>query len=127
MVAYGSHRRQAEVVSDLCWRTPSSHARQVSDAPRGRSDASVTLEHRWREASHGSARRFGEAEESVMVPVEATAFGLLAVCVIMLALLLFFTLLFPRDSAMLARSLLVPALVIVVILAIYVLVTTRVR
>jgi hypothetical protein len=62
-----------------------------------------------------------------MVPVEATAFGLLAVCVIILALLLFFTLLFPRDSAMLARSLLVPTLVIVVILATYVLVTTRVR
>jgi hypothetical protein len=62
-----------------------------------------------------------------MVPVEVTAFGLLAVCVIVLAVLLFFTLLFPRDSAMLARSLLVPALVVVVVLAIYVLVTTRMR
>jgi hypothetical protein len=62
-----------------------------------------------------------------MVPVEATAFGLLAVCVIVLALLLFFTLLFPRDSAMLARSVLVPVLVVVVVLAVYVLVTTRVR
>jgi hypothetical protein len=62
-----------------------------------------------------------------MVPVETTAFGLLAVCVIVLAVLLFFTLLFPRDSAMLARSVLVPALVVVVILAVYVLVTTRVR
>ena len=62
-----------------------------------------------------------------MVSVEITAFGLLAVCVIVLAVLLFFTLLFPRDSAMLARPLLVPALVVVVALAIYVLVTTRVR
>ena len=83
-----------------------------------------TPEHRRKEACHGSARR---PDESLMVPVEATAFGLLAVCVIILALLLFFTLLFPRDSAMLARSLLVPALAVVVILAIYVLVTTRVR
>jgi len=62
-----------------------------------------------------------------MVPVETTAFGLLAICVIVLALLLFFTLLFPRDSAMLARSLLVPALIVVVVLAIYVLITTRTR
>ena len=62
-----------------------------------------------------------------MVPIEVTAFGLLAVCVIILALLLFFTLLFPRDSAMLARSVLVPVLVVVVVLAVYVLVTTRVR
>src|SRR4030095_15645182 len=72
-------------------------------------------------------RREPGPEESLMVPVEATAFGLLAVCVIVLALLLFFTLLFPRDSAMLARSLLVPALVVVVVLAIYVLITPRVR
>src|SRR5262245_27473306 len=72
-------------------------------------------------------RRAPGPDEALMVPVETTAFGLLAVCVIILALLLFFTLLFPRDSAMLARSLLVPALVVVVVLAVYVLVTTRVR
>ena len=62
-----------------------------------------------------------------MVPVEATAFALLAVCVITLAGLLFFTMVFPRDAAILARSLLVPALVVVVALAVYVLVTTRIR
>src|SRR5262249_32966612 len=65
--------------------------------------------------------------ESLMVPVEATAFALLAICVIILAGLLFFTMVFPRDAAILARSLLVPALVVVVALAVYVLVTTRVR
>src|SRR5262245_19027348 len=73
------------------------------------------------------SRRAHGPDEASMVPVETTAFGLLAVCVIILALLLFFTLLFPRDSAMLARSLLVPALVVVVVLAIYVLLTTRMR
>jgi hypothetical protein len=62
-----------------------------------------------------------------MVPVEVTAFGLLAVCVILLAGVLFVTLVFPRDAAILARYLLVPALVVVVALAIYVLVTTRTR
>jgi hypothetical protein len=62
-----------------------------------------------------------------MVPVEATAFALLAICVIVLAALVFFTMLFPRDAAILARPLLVPVLVVVVALAIYVLVTTRMR
>jgi hypothetical protein len=62
-----------------------------------------------------------------MVPVEVTAFGLLAVCVILLAAILFFNLVFPRDAAILARALLVPALALVVALAIYVLVTTRTR
>jgi hypothetical protein len=62
-----------------------------------------------------------------MVPIEVTAFGLLAVCVILLAAVLFFNLLFPRDAAVRARTLLVPALAVVVILAIYVLVTTRTR
>ena len=57
--------------------------------------------------------------------VQATAFGLLAVCVILLAVLLFVALVFPRDAAILARYLLVPALALVVALAIYVLVITR--
>jgi hypothetical protein len=59
-----------------------------------------------------------------MVPVEVTAFGLLAVCVILLSCVLFVNLVFPRDAAILARYLLVPALVVVAALAIYVLVTT---
>ena len=62
-----------------------------------------------------------------MVPVEVTAFGLLAVCVILLAGVLFFNLVFPRDAAILARYVLVPALAVVVALALYVLVTTRIR
>jgi hypothetical protein len=62
-----------------------------------------------------------------MVPVEATAFALLAVCVIALAVLLFVNLVFPRDAAILARYVLVPALVLVIAMAIYVLVTTRMR
>jgi uncharacterized membrane protein YeaQ/YmgE (transglycosylase-associated protein family) len=62
-----------------------------------------------------------------MVPVEGTAFGLLAVCVILLAGALFVNLVFPRDAARLARFLLVPALGAVVVLALYVLVTTRTR
>lgn len=62
-----------------------------------------------------------------MVPVEVTAFGLLAVSMILLAAVMFVHLVFPRDAAILARFLLVPALVVVVVLAIYVLVTTRAR
>lgn len=62
-----------------------------------------------------------------MVPVEVTAFGLLAVCVILLAGVLFVNLVFPRDAAILARFVLVPALAVVVALALYVLVTTRIR
>jgi hypothetical protein len=62
-----------------------------------------------------------------MVPVEVTAFGLLAASVILLAAVMFVYLVFPRDAAILARVLLVPALVVVVALAIYVLVTTRAR
>lgn len=62
-----------------------------------------------------------------MVPVEVTAFGLLAVCVILLAGILFVNLVFPRDAAVLARYVLVPALAVVVALALYVLVTTRIR
>jgi hypothetical protein len=62
-----------------------------------------------------------------MVPVEVTAFDLLAVCAILLAGVLFVNLVFPRDAAILARYLLVPALALVVVLAIYVLVTARIR
>lgn len=62
-----------------------------------------------------------------MVPVEVAAFGLLAVCVILLAGVLFVNLVFPRDAAILARFVLVPALAVVVALALYVLVTTRIR
>jgi len=62
-----------------------------------------------------------------MVPVEVMAFGLLAASVILLATVMFVYLVFPRDAAILARFLLVPALVVVVVLAIYVLVTTRAR
>lgn len=60
-----------------------------------------------------------------MVPVEVTAFGLLAFCVILLACVLFVNLVFPRDAAILARYLLVPVLVVVVALAIYALILTR--
>jgi len=62
-----------------------------------------------------------------MVPVEVMAFGLLAASVILLAAVMFVYLVFPRDAAILARFLLVPALVVVVVLAVYVLVTTRAR
>ena len=62
-----------------------------------------------------------------MVPVEVTAFGLLAASVILLAAVMFVYLVFPHDAAILARFLLVPARVVVVVLAIYVLVTTRAR
>ena len=62
-----------------------------------------------------------------MVPVEVTAFALLAICVILLAAILFFNLVFPRDAAILARYVLVPALAAVVALALYVLMTTRIR
>jgi len=62
-----------------------------------------------------------------MVPVEVTAFGLLAASVILLSALMFVYLVFPHDAAIPARFLLVPALVVVVVLAIYVLVTTRAR
>jgi hypothetical protein len=64
-----------------------------------------------------------------MVPVESTAFALLAVCMILLAAVLFFSLVspFPRDAPMRARSLLLLALAVVAVLSIYVLVTTRMR
>ena len=62
-----------------------------------------------------------------MVPVEMTAFALLAVSVVLLAAVMFVYLVFPHDAALLARFMLVPVLVVVVVLAIYVLVTTRAR
>jgi hypothetical protein len=64
-----------------------------------------------------------------MVPIESTAFALLAVCVILLAAVLFLSLvfLFPRDAPMRARSLLLLALTVIAVLSIYVLVTTRMR
>ena len=61
-----------------------------------------------------------------MVPVETTAFALLAISVILLVTAVLAISIFPRDSPFLA-PLAVPVLAIVVILAIYVLVTTRVR
>ena len=64
-----------------------------------------------------------------MVPIESTAFALLGICVILLAAVLFFSLVFlrPRDATMRGRPLLLLALVVVAALAIYVLLTTRMR
>jgi hypothetical protein len=62
-----------------------------------------------------------------MVPVESTAFALLSVCVILLAAVLFFTLLVPRDAPIRTRPLLLVALAVIAVLSIYVLVTTRMR
>jgi hypothetical protein len=64
-----------------------------------------------------------------MVPIESTAFALLAVCVILLAAVVFFSLvfLFPPDAPMRSRPLLLVALTVRAALSIYVLVTTRMR
>jgi len=63
-----------------------------------------------------------------MVPIESTAFALLAVCVILLAAVLFsLVFLFPHNAPMRARSLLLLALTVIAALSIYVLVTTRMR
>ena len=62
-----------------------------------------------------------------MVPIEATGFALLALSVILLAVVMFVSLVFPRDAPILARPVIVPVLAVVVVLAIYVLVTTRMR
>ena len=64
-----------------------------------------------------------------MVPVESTAFALLALCVILLTAVLFCSLVFlsPRDAPIRARSLLLLVLIVVAVLSIYVLVTTRMR
>jgi glucose dehydrogenase len=62
-----------------------------------------------------------------MVPVEATALGLLAVCVILLAVVLAVQLI-PRSATVpAARAVMLLALVVVVIVAIYVWGTTRMR
>jgi hypothetical protein len=64
-----------------------------------------------------------------MVPVESTAFALLSVCVILLAAVLFFTLVFPvpGNAPLRTRPLLLVALAVIAVLSIYVLVTTRMR
>ena len=64
-----------------------------------------------------------------MVPVESTAFALLSVCVILLAAVLFFALVFlaPGNASMRARPLLLVVLAVIAVLSIYVLVTTRMR
>ena len=61
-----------------------------------------------------------------MVPVETTAFGLLAVCTILLAVVLAVQLL-PRPASPPVRGLMFLAVVLVVIIAIYVWATTRLR
>ena len=64
-----------------------------------------------------------------MVPVESTAFALLSLCVILLAAVLFFTLVVqaPGNAPMRTRPLVLVALVVIAVLAVYVLVTTRMR
>ena len=59
-----------------------------------------------------------------MVPVEVTAFTLLAVCVLLLAAVQFFQL-FPRGDATSSRPLTLVFLVVVAVLAIVVIVQTR--
>ena len=59
-----------------------------------------------------------------MVPVEVTAFTLLAVCVLLLAGVQFFQL-FPRVDAASSRPLMLALLIVVAILAIVVIVQTR--
>jgi hypothetical protein len=59
-----------------------------------------------------------------MVPVEVTAFTLLAVCVLLLAAVQFFQL-FPRGDATSSRPLMLVFLVVVAVLAIVVIVQTR--
>jgi hypothetical protein len=60
-----------------------------------------------------------------VVPIEITAFGLLAVCVILLAVVLAVQFLLPRPTPALAPRLMLLVLVVVVIVAIYVWATTR--
>ncbi len=60
-----------------------------------------------------------------MVPVEITAFGLLAVCVILLAAVLAVQLLVTRPVPAPGRAVMLVALIVVVIVAIYVWATTR--
>jgi predicted acyltransferase len=60
-----------------------------------------------------------------VVPIEITAFGLLAVCVILLAAVLAVQLLQTRPIPAPGRALMLLVLVVVVIVAIYVWATTR--
>ncbi len=64
-----------------------------------------------------------------MVPVESTAFALLAVCMILLAAVLFVGLvpLRARETPARSRPVLLLILAVVVVLSIYVLVTTTLR
>jgi hypothetical protein len=59
-----------------------------------------------------------------MVPVEVTAFTLLAVCVLLLAAVLAFHLL-PRQDTAISRPLLLIILVVVAVLSIVVILQTR--
>jgi hypothetical protein len=59
-----------------------------------------------------------------MVPVEVTAFGVLAACVILLGVVLAVQILF-RPTLPAARGIMVLALVVTVVLAIYAWATTR--
>jgi hypothetical protein len=59
-----------------------------------------------------------------MVPIEITAFALLSLCVILLAVVVAVQLL-PRPVLAPARAVMFLAMVVVVILALYVWVTTR--
>jgi len=60
-----------------------------------------------------------------MVPIEITAFGLLAVCVILLAIVLGVQFLLPQPAPASARALMLVVMIVVVIVAIYVWATTR--
>jgi hypothetical protein len=59
-----------------------------------------------------------------MVPIEITAFGLIALCLILLAIVQAVQLL-PRPMALPVRGVLFLVLIVVVILALYVWATTR--
>ena len=60
-----------------------------------------------------------------MVPIEITAFGLLAICVILLTVVLAVQFLLPQPTPAGARVLMLVVMIVVVIVAIYVWVTTR--
>jgi hypothetical protein len=60
-----------------------------------------------------------------MVPIEITAFGLLAICVILLAVVLAVQFLLPQPALAAARVLMLVVMIVVVIVAIYVWATTR--
>jgi hypothetical protein len=60
-----------------------------------------------------------------MVPIEITAFGLLAICVILLAVVLAVQFLLPQPALAGARVPMLVVMIVVVIVAIYVWATTR--